>query len=83
MSGRRLHSHGCGAVWSNASWAHCAGCHRTFVGVGSFDAHRVWVGGGRVCVDPVVAGFESVVDRWTGGVVFRASVLSSGATESG
>lgn len=71
VRGRRLHTHGCGALWSNAVWAHCAGCHRTFAGTASFDAHRSWVGGGRVCADPVAAGFAVVVDRWTGGSVFR------------
>jgi hypothetical protein len=36
--------HGCGGCdsrWSGSLTAHCAACHRSFGGVGPFDAHRV------------------------------------------
>jgi hypothetical protein len=39
---------GCAVTWTGSSRCHCSACHRTFGGVGGFDAHRVRDG----CVDP-------------------------------
>lgn len=45
---------GCGARWSGIRTCHCggAGCHRTFSGVSTFDAHRR----GGHCLDPASIG---------------------------
>lgn len=57
-------SHGCAGCrsrWAGSRTAHCAApyCHRTFSGVGPFDAHRL---AGR-CVDPVLVGMALVSGR--------------------
>ena len=33
-------THNCGAKWTGASRAHCAGCHETFSCDKNFDLHR-------------------------------------------
>jgi hypothetical protein len=45
----------CGARWTGRRTAHCGACHRTFGGVGGFDAHRR---GGRGCLEPTTVGLE-------------------------
>lgn len=39
---------GCEATWGGMNTCHCAGCHRTFSGLTSFDKHRHY----NKCVDP-------------------------------
>jgi hypothetical protein len=51
---------GCPARWSGERTSHCgSGCHRTFTGVGNFDAHR---SGGR-CLDPAEIGLVLATGR--------------------
>jgi hypothetical protein len=48
-------THGeCGAEWqqSGNKTGHCSGCHRTFSGISTFDAHQRIVDGRNVCLDP-------------------------------
>ncbi len=60
----------CGTRWSGSNTCHCAAtaCHRTFTGVGAFDAHRR--GGG--CADPATLGMVVAPGRayeaWTANV---------------
>lgn len=42
----------CDARWFGRRTCHCGSCHRTFTGVGPFDAHRRQ----GICVDPTAAG---------------------------
>lgn len=42
------------------SQAHCPTCHRTFGGVGGFDAHRR----GGICRDPAEFGYELTHGIW-------------------
>lgn len=51
----------CSAQWSAANVAHCAGCCRTFTGIGAFDRHRSV---GR-CLDPASVGLVfNARGRW-------------------
>jgi hypothetical protein len=43
---------GCTATWTAPGAAHCSGCHRSFSGVGLFDAHRSQYGERGACLDP-------------------------------
>lgn len=43
---------GCDATWTGTSICHCANCHRTFSGLGHFDAHRSQYGERGSCIDP-------------------------------
>lgn len=45
---------GCKARWHQAGnrTGHCSGCHRTFSGVTTFDAHQRMDDGRNVCLDP-------------------------------
>lgn len=43
---------GCDAVWTAPGACHCAGCHRTFSGLGLFDRHRTGYGEHGRCHDP-------------------------------
>ena len=44
----------------SAAQAHCPTCHRTFGGVGGFDAHRR----NGACRDPVTVGYENQGGVW-------------------
>jgi hypothetical protein len=50
----------CGARWAGSNTAHCAGeCHRTFSGVGPFDAHR----SNGHCREPESVGMSVLAGR--------------------
>ena len=49
-----LNTCGCGASWAARTWAHCGGCHATFSGITTFDAHRR----GGTCLAPADVGLE-------------------------
>lgn len=55
---------GCASRWRGVSRCHCAGCHRTFGGLGMFDAHRRDVKGKGTCLDPEALGLHLVSDVW-------------------
>ena len=62
-----LITHGCGIKWSNAKYAHCAGCHRTFGGVRAFDMHRR----DCACIDPeTLSALSLTEDKHTGAPVW-------------
>lgn len=43
---------GCTETWTALGACHCATCHRTFSGLGLFDAHRSPRGEHGTCLDP-------------------------------
>ena len=55
--------HGCGAVWHNNRWAHCARCHRTFTSDTAADRHRTTTQAGTVCRDPATLGMVQREDH--------------------
>ena len=60
-----LASCACGARWKHAqNRGHCAGCHRTFVGVATFDVHFLHdrADGRPTCIDP--ARDDNPKHRW-------------------
>jgi hypothetical protein len=64
---------GCEATWTGDGRAHCAGCHRTFSGVTTFDQHRSQAGEHGTCLDPETVvgktGDRLLIDRgdiWSG-----------------
>lgn len=71
----------CGAEWhqSGNRTGHCSGCHRTFSGISTFDAHRHDTPTGRACADPAdlldkagMPKFKTYVDR-VGTTVWRSA----------
>jgi hypothetical protein len=43
---------GCTTTWTGTRLCHCGNCHRSFSGVGHFDAHRSQYGDRGSCTDP-------------------------------
>lgn len=66
----------CATTWHQAGnrTGHCSGCHRTFSGVTTFDAHQRIVNGRNVCLDPATLHDKN------GDVRFRSFTDRAGAT---
>jgi hypothetical protein len=66
----------CGTRWHQAGnkTGHCGGCHRTFSGTRTFDAHQTLRDGKNVCADPA-----ALLDK-AGEARFRTYVDTEGAT---
>ena len=54
---------GCSTRWRAVRLCHCAGCHETFIGIWSFDAHRTRSRGGQ-CLPPASAGLVQRDGVW-------------------
>lgn len=52
---------GCERTWTGPTFCHCAakGCHRTFSGLGLFEAHRTAEGEHGGCLDPTTLTITS------------------------
>jgi hypothetical protein len=71
---------GCDVRWHQRGnqTGHCSGCHRTFQGVSTFDAHQRLVDGRSVCLDPqdILTGGNGV---HAGEPRFKAIIDTEGA----
>lgn len=61
-----IHTHFCGARWTGASRAHCAGCHQTFSSYSAWQMHRR----GLACRAPEDSGLIAS-NNPHGGVIWK------------